>query len=109
MRAPILVAAAMVSGCSSYVGRFSVLGVHPAAVEAPSLGLVHGKSCTWIDVEPNLGRAVLRALEEAPGANALVDVAVRHHVEEYVVIRRECFYVEGEAVRLPEQRLDEEP
>jgi hypothetical protein len=103
--APVLAATALLSGC-----------FHGAVAVAPAtrpleqggyrdLGPVSGSDCLWslfgvlpISTGNTLQRALVDALEERPGADALVQVTADTFFEHYIVVARACTQVEGIAV-----------
>lgn len=107
-------------GCAtSRLGNFSVLSTQGMPAQFTSMGSVRGEDCvadvnvvfdwmfSWADppADPSVQVAYQRAIEQAPGADALINVEVDRYVTwaGYVIWGSDCAIVRGSAVKLAEK------
>jgi hypothetical protein len=96
--------AVTLTGCAVPMGRLAVIAPHGGTPPATTVRVVEGEDCAAAAMGssgavPSLQRAVERALAQAPGANALVDVAVTNVRGGVPVLYvTNCLTVKGRAV-----------
>ena len=92
----------MVSGCSQRIGSFTMTSTKVIKVNAEQKGdRVEGKHMVFFG-SPSLQEAVDRAIQSAPGADALIDVTIWYSVN----IIRKGYKVQGTPVSTKSHSLN---
>lgn len=105
-KAVLLVAIAMLSGCTTRIGAFTFASTKNLGVAyAPLQTSVEGEDCVTIilfipigTLNPNIQDAVDRAVEKVPNGDMMTNVTVNEDLLFTLIYNRRCVRVTGDVV-----------